>query len=163
MTSEEDPVASVSNQAVCFSRPLGHLSMFAQYSVVNNVSRRRPYRIECTGSLLTSEVKQCRARSVLGWGTAWEDLRVLSAFYLFSLCRDPSQEIPLAAAAEARAQAQAQSASTKTSTNTSTSTSTKTSTSTYTSTSTTANANTSSNSSNSSSSSKHKQQRQQQQ
>ena len=59
--------------------------MFAQYSVVNNVFRRRPYRIECTGSLLTSEVKQCRARSVLGWGTAWEDLRVLSAFYVARL------------------------------------------------------------------------------
>ena len=29
---------------------------------------------------MTSEVKQRRARSVLGWGTAWEDLRVLSAF-----------------------------------------------------------------------------------
>ena len=43
---------------------------------------RRPYRVECTGSLLTSEVKQRRARSVLGWGTAWEDLRVLSAFRL---------------------------------------------------------------------------------
>ena len=43
--------------------------------------RRRPYRVECTGSLSTSEVKQHRARSVLGWGTAWEDLRVLSAFY----------------------------------------------------------------------------------
>ena len=42
--------------------------------------RRRPYCVECTGSLLTSEVKQRRARSVLGWGTAWEDLRVLSAF-----------------------------------------------------------------------------------
>ena len=42
--------------------------------------RRRPYRVECTGSLLTSEVKRHRARSVLGWGTAWEDLRVLSAF-----------------------------------------------------------------------------------
>ena len=27
-----------------------------------------------------SEVKQCRAPSVLGWGIAWEDLRVLSAF-----------------------------------------------------------------------------------
>ena len=35
---------------------------------------------ENTGSLLTSEVKRRRARSVLGWGTAWEDLRVLSAF-----------------------------------------------------------------------------------
>ena len=41
--------------------------------------RRRPYRVECTGSLSTSEVKQHRARLVLGWGTAWEDLRVLSA------------------------------------------------------------------------------------
>ena len=34
---------------------------------------------ECTGSLSTSEIKWRRARSVLGWGTAWEDLRVLSA------------------------------------------------------------------------------------
>ena len=37
-------------------------------------SRRRPYRVECTGSLLTSEVKRRRARLVLGWGTAREDL-----------------------------------------------------------------------------------------
>ena len=42
---------------------------------------RRPYRVECTGSLLTSEVKRRRARLVLGWGTAREDLRVLSAFH----------------------------------------------------------------------------------
>ena len=42
-------------------------------------TRRRPYRVECTGSLSTSEVKQHRARLVLGWGTAWEDLWVLSA------------------------------------------------------------------------------------
>ena len=39
----------------------------------------QPYRVECTGSLPTSEVEQHRARLVLGWGTAWEDLRVLSA------------------------------------------------------------------------------------
>ena len=45
----------------------------------------RPYRVECTGSLSTSEVKQHRARLVLGWGTAWEDLRVLSAFYVARL------------------------------------------------------------------------------
>ena len=45
-------------------------------------ARRRPYHVECTGSLLTSEVKRHRARLVLGWGTAWEDLRVLTAFYL---------------------------------------------------------------------------------
>ena len=45
---------------------------------------RRPYRVECTGSLPTSEVKRHRARLVLGWGTAWEDLRVLSAFFFFT-------------------------------------------------------------------------------
>ena len=55
--------------------------------MANNIFRRRPYRVECTGSLLTSEVKQRRARSVLGWGTAWEDLRVLSAFSHHALPR----------------------------------------------------------------------------
>jgi hypothetical protein len=33
--------------------------------------------VACTGSLRTSEVKRHMARLVLGWGTAWEDLRVL--------------------------------------------------------------------------------------
>ena len=42
--------------------------------------RWRPYRVECTGSLPMSEVKRRRARLVLGWGTAREDLRVLPAF-----------------------------------------------------------------------------------
>ena len=46
---------------------------------------QRPYRVECTGSLPNSEVKRHRARLVLGWGTAWEDLRVLSAFSFFLL------------------------------------------------------------------------------
>ena len=41
--------------------------------------RWRPYRVECTGSLPTSEVKRRRARLVLGWGAAREDLRVLPA------------------------------------------------------------------------------------
>ena len=46
-----------------------------------------PYRVECTGSLPTSEVKRRRARLVLGWGTAREDLRVLPAyFHLLLLC-----------------------------------------------------------------------------
>jgi hypothetical protein len=45
-----------------------------------NLFRRRPYRVEYTGSLPTSEVKRHRARLVLGWGTAWEHPRVLSAF-----------------------------------------------------------------------------------
>jgi hypothetical protein len=44
--------------------------------------RRRPYRVECTGSLLTSKVKRRRARLVLGWGTAREDFRVLSAIHI---------------------------------------------------------------------------------
>ena len=35
---------------------------------------------ESTGSLPNSEVKRRRARLVLGWGTAREDLRVLLAF-----------------------------------------------------------------------------------
>ena len=43
--------------------------------------RWRPYRVECTGSLPTSEVKRRRARLVLGWGTAREDLRVLPALH----------------------------------------------------------------------------------
>ena len=46
----------------------------------NITFRQRPYRVEYTGSLPNSEVKRHRARLVLGWGTAWEDLRVLLAF-----------------------------------------------------------------------------------
>ena len=42
----------------------------------------RPYRSERTGSLSNSEVNRRRARSVLGWGTAWEAIRVLLAFHL---------------------------------------------------------------------------------
>ena len=41
--------------------------------------RRRPYRV-CTGSFLISEINQRRARPALGWGAAWENLKVLSAF-----------------------------------------------------------------------------------
>ena len=32
----------------------------------------RPHHVECTGSRLITEVKQRRARLVLGWVTAWE-------------------------------------------------------------------------------------------
>ena len=39
----------------------------------------RPYRDERTGSFSTSEGKRHRARLVLGWGTAREVFRVLSA------------------------------------------------------------------------------------
>ena len=48
--------------------------------------RQRPYCVECTRSHPNSEVKRRKARSVLGWGTAWEALRVPLAF-LFFLCR----------------------------------------------------------------------------
>ena len=66
---------TLSGRWLCHKSAAGFLdqSLFHRY-------RWRPYHVECTGSLLTSEVKQRRARSVLGWGTAWEDLRVLSAF-----------------------------------------------------------------------------------
>ena len=40
----------------------------------------RPYSAEYTGSHLNSEVKQWKARLVLGWGTPRELLRVLTAF-----------------------------------------------------------------------------------
>ena len=46
------------------------------------IVRQRPYRNEYTRSLPNSEVNRCRARSVLGWGTAWEVLWVLLAFLL---------------------------------------------------------------------------------
>ena len=41
----------------------------------------RPYCVECTRSHPNSEVKRRKARSVLGWGTAWEALRVPQAFF----------------------------------------------------------------------------------
>ena len=67
---------------IVFSRPWFFFDLHSQVCCCSQPETccRRPYRVECTGSLLTSEVKQRRARSVLGWGTAWEDLRVLSAF-----------------------------------------------------------------------------------
>ena len=45
--------------------------------------RQRPYFVECTRSHPNSEVKRRKARSVLGWGTAREALRVLLAFLIF--------------------------------------------------------------------------------
>ena len=50
---------------------------------------QRPYRVENTGSLPNSAVKQRRARLVLGWGTAWESLGVLLAFFFSSSCTRP--------------------------------------------------------------------------
>jgi hypothetical protein len=42
---------------------------------------QRPYCVESTRSHSNSEVKLRKARSVLGWGTAWEALRVLLTFF----------------------------------------------------------------------------------
>ena len=42
--------------------------------------RQRPYCVEYTRSHPNSEVKRRKARIVLGWGTAWEVLRVPLAF-----------------------------------------------------------------------------------
>jgi hypothetical protein len=72
---------------------LGDRRAFAEWYVANMARhttwmlrgdriRRRPYRVECTGSLLTSEVKRRRAPLVLGWGTAREVVTVLSAIYI---------------------------------------------------------------------------------
>ena len=48
--------------------------MFRLYSrqLLPTFSRQRPYHIEYTSSRPITEVKQCWARLVLGWETAWE-------------------------------------------------------------------------------------------
>ena len=66
----------VERRAMMFRALRLHLSLLS----CDKHFRWRPYRVECTGSLSTSEVKRHRARLVLGWGTAWEHLRVLPAF-----------------------------------------------------------------------------------
>ena len=73
----------VAQESHIYSIPMLHCSTkeaYYQHVTWNQHLRCRPYHVECTGSLLTSEVKRHRARLVLGWGTAWEDLRVLTAF-----------------------------------------------------------------------------------
>ena len=42
------------------------------HTVANRNNRQRPYHVEYTGSRPITEVKQRRARIVLGWVTAWE-------------------------------------------------------------------------------------------
>jgi hypothetical protein len=88
----------ITNAAMCGSHRaplLGDRRAFAEWYVANMARhakwmlrddsiRRRPYRVECTGSLLTSEVKRRRARLVLGWGTARETLGCCRLF-IFSV------------------------------------------------------------------------------
>ena len=66
------------NQYRCPKGP--EVGVLVRFRLDGQQYRWRPYRVECTGSLPTSEVKRRRARLVLGWGTAREDLRVLPAF-----------------------------------------------------------------------------------
>ena len=47
------------------------------------VCRQRPYHVESTGSRPITEVKQRRARLVLGWVTAWEHQVLLATFFFF--------------------------------------------------------------------------------
>jgi hypothetical protein len=49
------------------------------------ISRQRPYHVETTGSRPITEVKQRRARSVLGWVTAWEHRVPLASPFLLLL------------------------------------------------------------------------------
>ena len=48
-----------------------------------NICRQRPYHVESTGSRPITEVKQRRARLVLGWVTAWEHRVLLANFFFF--------------------------------------------------------------------------------
>ena len=51
---------------------------------ISSVCRQRPYHVESTGSRPITEVKQRRARLVLGWVTAWEHRVLLASFFFFS-------------------------------------------------------------------------------
>ena len=66
-----------------------HRSQPPSRSVRHTLFRQRPYYVEYTRSHLNSEVKQRKARLVLGWGTAWELLWVLLAFYICAFCHPP--------------------------------------------------------------------------
>ena len=58
---------------------------YHQVEFVRSFYRLRPYHVECTGSRLITEVKQRRARLVLGWVTAWEHrVQLAHLFFFFS-------------------------------------------------------------------------------
>ena len=60
-----------------------HISSTSPFDAVS--IRQRPYFVEYTRSHPNSEVKRRKARSVLGWGTAREALRVLLVFLFFKV------------------------------------------------------------------------------
>ena len=62
----------------------GYCDWLKLYSCLfSYVCRQRPYHVESTGSRPITEVKQRRARLVLGWVTAWEHRVLLANFFLF--------------------------------------------------------------------------------
>ena len=76
----KNPVASVTD---CGDRVFFIFADFCDRNITISETQRvrsRPYRNERTGSLPNSEVNRCRARLVLGRGTAREVLWVLLAF-----------------------------------------------------------------------------------
>ena len=52
---------------------------------ISLLSRQRPYHVENTGSRPITEVKQRRARLVLGWVTAWEHRVQLALPFAFCI------------------------------------------------------------------------------
>jgi hypothetical protein len=73
--------AIITYYRLLLSRTLRLFCFFGVHgSLMHEISSCRPYCVEYTGSHPNSEVKRHRARLVLGWGTAWEHLRVLTAF-----------------------------------------------------------------------------------
>ena len=67
------------------------LRLYERY--ISNVCRQRPYHVESTGSRPITEIKQRRARLVLGWVTAWEH-RVLLAYFFFLFFFSPPPPSP---------------------------------------------------------------------
>ena len=67
------------------------LRLYERY--ISNICRQRPYHVESIGSRPITEVKQRRARLVLGWVTAWEH-PVLLAYFFFLFFFSPPPPPP---------------------------------------------------------------------
>ena len=82
-------ITAKNSKSVTYSKWCVPLHILSSYWVVSGCRRcvavgfrQRPYFVEYTRSHPNSEVKRRKARSVLGWGTAREALRVLLAFLI---------------------------------------------------------------------------------
>ena len=74
--TDKKPNQTVTNEWRMFSLKLYKRLFFT-------VCRQRPYHVETTGSRPITEVKQRRARLVLGWVTAWEHRVLLATFFYY--------------------------------------------------------------------------------